>query len=90
MKGFKNRNTDTAKANARRTELADEFALKVFNLVADFQYDLSADNLPVNYYQIAKFLNRKGYKTRFGKPWQVNSVKGVFERVRDRGLVDQD
>lgn len=89
MAEFKNRNTDTAKANARRTELADEFALKIVLLVMeDLRYDLFANNLQFTEYQIAKILNSKGYKTRFGKLWQQNSVRAIFDRVFKLGVID--
>ena len=84
------RNTDTTKANTRRTQLADEHALDLYNLVEnDLQYDLIAHNIKVTRYQIVKILNEKGYLTRMDKPWTINAVKRAYNRIEERGLADE-
>jgi len=88
---FSKRNTDTTNANAKRSELADKFAMEIYTmLVDDIQYDLNNENLLLNFYQFAKRLNEKGIKTRTGGSWTLNSMKNVLKRVKDRNLLERD
>ena len=85
------RNTDTTKANAKRVTLANEFALKIYKLVEEeLQYDIlaNANFREINNYQIAKALNDNGHKTRTGREWTQNTVKLIYQRVKERGLAD--
>jgi hypothetical protein len=86
------RNTDTAAANAKRIELADEFAREIYCLVEnELKYEILANPKyrdPPPWYQIAKILNEEGISTRTGRRWTGNTVKLLYKRVRKRGLGD--
>jgi DNA invertase Pin-like site-specific DNA recombinase len=72
----KNRNTDTAKATAKRTKLADSYASDLAEVIADIKaQDITSLS------GVARELNERGITTRRGGKWTAWAVSLVLERL---------
>lgn len=71
------RNKNTAAANRKRRDLADEYSRETGKLL----YQASLEQQGMNLVEYAEWLNRRRWPTRRGGQWTATQVARVFKRM---------